>query len=241
MIKQIIVSKAINSAVGRITDNLRMKLERFTIEYSKDSSWNNIVQEVIEATEGIDEGTGKYIFSRLSIMNFKKQLFANTQNNIYRNFILSLAMELCKFDKEKDFSISLGTAVLDKWLDKNKLLIKSDSYNIRELDRVISDRETLYSSYFKLFEEKNGPDTIKVFYPKNGESWIRWNDKYSVNVNVNLSKGLSYGFCREGFDYHKIFNNEYKTLKCAYIKNEKEILRFNDISCEEDNIFIWIR
>lgn len=241
MINQIIGSQVINRAVGHITDKLSLKLERFTIEYNKDVSWNNIVQEVIKATEGIDEETGKYIFSRLSIISFKNQLFAYIQDNIYRTFILSLAMELCKFDKEKDFSISLGTAVLDKRLDKNKLLIKSDNYNIRELDMVISDREILYSSYFKLFEEENGPDIIEVFYPKNGESWIRWNDKYSVNINVNLSKGLSYGFCREGFDYHKICNNEYKTLKCAYIENGKEILRFDDISYEKNNLLIWIR
>ena len=66
--------------------------------------------------------------------------------------------------------------------------------------------------------------------------------KYSIDINVNLSKGLVYGFCRVGFDYHKIIsNNSVKTLKCAYIENEKEILRFNGISCNEDNTIIWLR
>ena len=88
MIDQIIGSQVINRALGHITDKLSLKLERFTIEYNKDVSWNNIVQEVIKATEGIDEETGKYIFSRLSIISFKKQLFANIQDNIYRTFIL---------------------------------------------------------------------------------------------------------------------------------------------------------
>ena len=84
-------------------------------------------------------------------------------------------------------------------------------------------------------------ETLKEI-TQNGESWIRWEDKYSIDINVNLSKGLSYGFCREGFDYYKkTCNNNDKPLKCAYIENEKEILRFNDFSCNKDNTIVWIR
>ena len=241
--KEIIVSQVIYRAVGKITDVLILKkLENYILERNKDALWSDVVQETIKATEGIDEEIGKYIFSRLSIVNLKNQLFDKTQNNIRRNFVLTLAMELCKFEKEKDFSISLATAVVDKWLEKNKLSTDCDSYDVEELNSIISDREELYRNYFKLFEEKNGTDTIRIFYPKNGESWIRWEDKYSIDINVNLSKGLLYGFCREGFDYYKkTCNNDDKTLKCAYIENEKEILRFNDFSCNKDNTIIWIR
>lgn len=237
-----IVSQVIDGAVGQITDILKPKLENYISERNKDVSWNDVVQETINATEGIDEEIVKYVFSRLSVLNLKKHLFDKNYNNIHKKFVLTLAMELCKFDMENDFSISLGTAVLDKWLEKNKLSIDCDSYDVEELNRIISDREELYRNYFKLFEEKNGVDTIRIFYPKNGESWIIWEDKYSVDINVNLSKGLSYGFCREGFDYYKkIRNNEDKILKCAYIENEKEILRFNDFSFNKDNTIIWVR
>lgn len=238
-----IVAQVIYGAVGKITDVLILKkLENYILERNKDTLWSDVVQETIKATEGIDEEIGEYIFSRLSIVNLKNQLFDKTHNNICRSFVLTLAMELCKFDKEKDFSISLATAVVDKWLEKNKLSTDCDSYDVEELNRIISDREELYRSYFKLFEEKNGTDTIRIFYPKNGESWIRWEDKYSIDINVNLSKGLSYGFCREGFDYYKkTCNNDDKPLKCAYIENEKEILRFNDFSCNKDNTIVWIR
>lgn len=237
-----IVSQVIDKAVGQITDIFKMKLKTFIEERNKNSFWNNVVQEAIKATEGIDEEIGRYIFSRLSIVGLERQLFDENYDNIHRNFVLTLAVELCKFDKEKDFSISLGIAVVDKWLEKNKLPTDCDGYNVEELKRIISDREELYRNYFKLFEEKNGTDTIRIFYPKNGESWIRWEDNCSVDINVNLSKGLSYGFCREGFDYYKkICNNDYETLKCAYIENEKEILRFNGFSCNEDNTIIWIR
>lgn len=241
MIKSI-VSQVIDRAVGQITDILELKLKNYIDEHNKDTSWNNVVQEAIKATEGIDDEIGKYVFSQLSIVNLKKQLFLKNHNNIHKKFVLTLAMELCKFDKEKDFSISLGTAVVDKWLEKNKLSLDCDSYDVEELNRAISEREELYRNYFKLFEEKNGVDTIRIFYPKNGESWIRWDDEYSIDINVNLSKGLSYGFCRAGFDYYKkICNNDDKTLKCAYIENEKEILRFNDFSDSEANTIIWLR
>jgi hypothetical protein len=242
MMRETISSQVINGAFGQIADSFKSKLENYIDERNKDTSWNNVVQEAIKATEGIDEEIGKYIFSQLSILNLKKHLCDKNHNNIHRKFVLTLAVELCKFDKEKDFSISLGTAVVDKWLEKNKLSTDCDSYDVEEFNRIISDREELYRNYFKLFEEKNGTDKIRIFYPKNGESWIRWEDKYSIDINVNLSKGLSYGFCREGFDYYKkTCDNDDKTLKCAYIENEKEILRFNGISCNEDNTIIWLR
>ncbi|HEK9157666.1 TPA: hypothetical protein SUC49_001836, partial [Streptococcus equi subsp. equi] len=52
------------------------------------------------------------------------------------------------FDKEKDFSISLGIAVVDKWLEKNKLPTDCDGYNVEELKRIIRlfglDNKLLY-------------------------------------------------------------------------------------------------
>lgn len=242
MIKNIVSQVIDRAVVGQIADDFKIKLENYIDKHNKDKSWNNIVQEAIKATEGIDEEIGEYVFSQLSILNLKKQLFYKNFNNIHKNFVLTLAMELCRFDKERDFSISLGTAVVDKWLEENKLSPDCDSYDVEELNRIISDREELYCNYFKLFEETNGADTIRIFYPKNGESQIRWDEKYSIDINVNLSKGLSCGFCRAGFDYYRINGNDKKTLKCAYIGNDKEIMRFNNFSCSGDNtIMIWVR
>ena len=83
-------------------------------------------------------------------------------------------------------------------------------------------------------------DKIKIFYPKNGERWITWNEDYSIDINVNLSKRLEFGFCREGFDYRKISCNRHKELKVAYIENGKEILNFES-SKNYRGIIIWIR
>ena len=54
-----IVTQVIDHAVGQITDIFKSKLENYIDERNKDSSWNNVVQEAIKATEGIDEEIGK--------------------------------------------------------------------------------------------------------------------------------------------------------------------------------------
>lgn len=129
-----IVSQVIGRAVGQITDICASKLENYIGERNKDTAWNNVVQEAIKATEGIDAEIGGYVFSQLSIANLKNPLFCGELNNIHRNFVLILAMELCKFDKEKEFSISLGIAVVDKWLEKihyHQIVIVTMSMNLR--------------------------------------------------------------------------------------------------------------
>lgn len=70
-----IVSQVIDKAVGQITDIFKMKLKTFIEERNKNAFWNNVVQEAIKATEGIDEEIGRYIFSRLSIVGLERQLF----------------------------------------------------------------------------------------------------------------------------------------------------------------------
>ena len=82
---------------------------------------------------------------------------------------------------------------------------------------------------------------LENLFPKNGENWIRYSEEYSVIINVNLSKGILYGFCRKGFDYYKINNNSKKTLKCAYIENQREILGFESTPSDKESVIIWLR
>ena len=57
--------------------------------------------------------------------------------------------------------------------------------------RIVNDRERLYREYFYCIMIKMAKDTIRVYYPKNGENWIRWDRDCSVDVKVNLSRELS--------------------------------------------------
>ena len=240
MIKELI-TQFFKSPIGKLSNELNTKLEKFIEKQKQDNTWNRVVKDVISATEGFDDEIAKYVFTRLSILNLRERLFDENDQNIHKDFVLTLAMELTKFDKEKDFAIPVGLTIIDNCYKSRNILVNNESYNTQELLDIITNREKLYRYYFKLFEDKNGVDKIRIFYPKNGENWIRYSEEYSVIINVNLSKGILYGFCRKGFDYYKINNNSKKTLKCAYIENQREILRFESTPSDKESVIIWLR
>ena len=240
MIKELI-TQFFKSPIGKLSNELNTKLEKFIEKQKQDNTWNRVVKDVISATEGFDDEIGKYVFTRLSILNLRERLFDENEQNIYKDFVLTLAMELTKFDKEKDFAIPVGLTIVDNCYKSKNIPVNNESYNTQELLDIITNREKLYRHSFKLFEDKNGVDKIRIFYPKNGENWIRYSEEYSVIINVNLSKGILYGFCRKGFDYYKINNNSKKTLKCAYIENQREILRFESTPSDKESVIIWLR
>ena len=64
-----IVSQVIDRLVGQILGTYESKLKNYISEHNKDTLWNKIVKEVINATEGIDEDIGEYVFRQLSIVN----------------------------------------------------------------------------------------------------------------------------------------------------------------------------
>ena len=126
-------------------------------------------------------------------------------------------------------------AILDNWFELNG----NDYQNIKKypdiknqivgdkIVKVVNDREKLYRAYFLLYNDPLAKDIIRVYYPKNDESWISWDKNYSVDVKVNLSKGTEYGFCRVGFSYSRIEEQSRETfLKVAYINEDREIYRF---------------
>ena len=40
-------------------------------------------------------------------------------DNIYYSFIITIAVELCTFNIEKRYAVSLGMAILDNWFEMN--------------------------------------------------------------------------------------------------------------------------
>ena len=68
-------------------------------------------------------------------------------------------------------------------------------------------------------------------------------DNNIERLSVNLSKGTEYGFCRIGFSYSRIDNQACeKSLKVAYIKEDKEIYRFEheDLLGIDDKKILWV-
>lgn len=202
--------------------------------------WEESVRKALNATEGLEEEIGKDIFKRLSVSKFVSILDKEEYEGIYKRFILTLAMELTIYGKEQRYAIPLGMAVLDNWFELKNIKISKKSQNIEELQRIINDKEKLYQNYFMLFNDSDAMDKVRVFYPKNGESWIRCEEEFSIDIRANLSKGFEYGFLRPGFDYRKILSSDKSlNLKIAYIDDEKEILRFESYSGIEGKLILW--
>lgn len=145
-----------------------------------------------------------------------------------------MAFELCEYDENQKFAISFGEAILDNWFEANDvdyIELKGQIVGDR-IVQIVNNRERLYREYFMLYDDPLSRDVIRVYYPKNGESWISWDKNCCIDIKINLSKGTEYGFCRVGFSYGRVQEQETeRLLKIAYISDDKEIFRF-----EHDNM-----
>ena len=233
--------------IGEKAINLETEHILKTIEDSKKVDlWRRAVKKACEATEGIDDAFADYIIKSLAVQRHFIWLTSNKSlDDIYRSFILTIAIELCLFNAEKIYAIPLGIAILDNWFEMNGVDYK-DKRNQIVIDtiiKIVNDRELLYREYFLMYNDPLAKDTIRVYYPKNDETWVSWNKDYSVDIKVNLSKGTEYGFCRKGFSYSRIIEQDCeKTLKVAYIDGDREIYRFKneDVLGVEDKRIIWV-
>ena len=166
--------------------------------------------------------------------------------DIYYRFIITIAMELDRININIGYALSLAMAILDNWFETNKVstIKMKEELKLEELSKVISDREKLYKEYFSLYNDKYANDIVRVYYSRNGENWIRWDKKCSIDIKVNLSKGIDWGFCRTGFSYSLITSNgDEKFLEVAYVDKDKEIFRFEhaNLSSVESNQILWLR
>lgn len=83
---------------------------------------------------------------------------------------------MCTFNIEKRYAVSLGMAILDNWFEMNG--VNYQDIDIRnpiignKISDIVNNRERLYREYFLLYNDPIAKDIIRVYYPKNGESWI---------------------------------------------------------------------
>jgi hypothetical protein len=238
----------------KIVDKISEKVTSFVAEYilrsvkdiKKNELWKKAVQKACEATEGVDNSFADYIIKSLAIQRYFAWITSNKSlEDVYRSFILTIAMELCALNAEKRFAVSLGMAILDNWFEFNEI----DCQDIRnqivdaKIVGIVNNRERLYQEYFLLYNDDMAKDTIRVYYPKNGENWISWDRDSSVDVKVNLSKGTEYGFCKVGFSYCRINEDGFeKYLKVAYIHEDREIFRFehDDMLGIDEKKILWV-
>lgn len=229
----------LNKVVDKISEKAMKLIEEYIVkivaDYKQKNSWEKAIKKACIATEGIDEKFTEYLIGKTAVQRHFIWLISNKPlDNIYYSFIITIAVEMCTFDTENRFALSFAEAVLDNWFesfDKNYTELKKE-INSDEIVQVIGNRERLYREYFNLYNDPLSKDIIRVYYPKNGESWISWDKNCCIDIKTNLSKGTEYGFCRIGFSYSRVqeHGNE-RFLKIAYVSDNKEIFRF-----EHDNL-----
>lgn len=232
----------------KIEDNLKERIEKQINEEKERKKWYRCIEEACYNTEEIEENTYQYLIEKTSIQRWWEKLYKKQKiENIYYKFILTIGMELMMYKRRKDYVLALALAILDNWFEKNEMNVEEfkQNINLQEIKEIIENEEKLTRAYFKMFDDKYGSDTIRIYYPRNGEDWIRKEKKHSICIRVNLSKGCESGFCRIGFEYYKIKKDNQKEeqpLLIAVKVDGKEILRFEKLKQNErlENI-IWAR
>lgn len=240
------MEKMINKLSGKTIDLVTEFVLQSIKDFKQTDIWQKSIKKACKATEGINDSFSDYIINSLSVQRHFLWLISNRSlDDVYRSFILTIAVELCAFNSEKRYAVSLGMAILDNWFELNEIDYRQYRNVIvgDQISEIIDNREKLYREYFLLYNDPLSKDIIRVYYPKNGEDWIEWNKNCSVDINVNLSKGTEYGFCRLGFSYTRIRESESeKFLKVAYINEDREIFRFehDDMLGIDAEKILWV-
>lgn len=207
--------------------------------------WNKSLRNSCENAENIPESFAKKLSKSPAIKRLYNAIEKGTyRQRIYQDMVLAVAVELCPVNLEKHAK-SLGYAILDSWFEKNDISYQEikNSGGQMDLENILNDREKIYYTFFKSYEDEFGPDIIRVYYPRNGESWIEWDKKCCADVRCNFASGMEGGFCRIGFDYTKVDGEDERYLKGAYLNAGREVFRFKktDLSVKELNRMFWAR
>lgn len=206
--------------------------------------WKRLIKETLHATESLSKVSEERLTKSSAInRHFEWLMSNNCKEEIYDSFVITVAIELRGYALNSGDIISFASAILDKWFENRKEQYKEIKERINKdyLTNVLNDTEKLYREYFLLYTDCAGGDVVRVYYPKNDENWINYSKLQSVDVNVNLAKGVMPGFCKVGFAYSKVLPAEEIGLKVAYINRNREMLKFDgvDSSIDDGNI-LWM-
>lgn len=112
----------------KIDDKISEKVTSLVTEYicssfevlKNNELWKKAIKKACEATEGVDDSFADYIIKSPAIQRHFVWIMGNKSlNDLYRSFILTIAVERCAFNDEKKLAISLGMAILDNWFELN--------------------------------------------------------------------------------------------------------------------------
>ena len=130
-----IVDKISEKAIKWLTEYILSLVK----ESKKDNLWEKSVRKACKATEGVDDSFADYIIKLPTIQRHFLWLISNKSlDNIYYSFIITIAVELCTFNVEKRYAVSLGMAILDNWFEMNG--VNCQDIDIR--NQIIGNKKT---------------------------------------------------------------------------------------------------
>lgn len=127
----------------KIDDKISEKVTSLVTEYicssfevlKNNELWKKAIKKACEATEGVDDSFADYIIKSPAIQRHFVWIMGNKSlNDLYRSFILTIAVERCAFNDEKKLAISLEMAILDNWFELNN----EDYHDIR--NQIVGDK-----------------------------------------------------------------------------------------------------
>lgn len=255
MIKQII-QIILEKIFGKGIEGVSKEASTLYNQITGAKKWKKAFASVAEFSEYISKEACIEISRHYAMLRFYFVTFEAKNRAFPReDFIIALAMVFNDYNiniNARDI-IALADAYIDSWkkeviknstifnIEETCFMNSSEEINRNDIFEVISDKEKLIRAFFKGYEDKNGTNIIRIYYPAPGETWIEWNEKYSIEIKANLNKGMPLGFCRVGYDYSQIQEDKNDRLMVAYLseKKDREILRVNKWDVQDDTRIVW--
>ena len=227
-----------NKIIGKIV----AYVETIYSENQNRKKWEQSIDKACRITEGVSEEYGKFFRKYTAVNRYYIKLCSEKYDDeIYKDFIVATAVET---NNRSDKIIAFAVAILDNWFESNNMDYQHyrNKLNVEEVKNILSDNYELYPCYYSSYNDSIGPHKIRVYYPRQGKCYLEWDKTASTIVNVNLSNGVEFGFCRVGMDYALIDHDDEVMIKCAYVNKDREILRFGSMSdLTEEQKVIWVR
>ncbi len=116
---------------------------------------------------------------------------------------------------------------------KNIALLDVNSERAK-IEYLFKNKKALLKHYFSTFKNDNFNNSIRIWHQSNDHSWVDWNEKNSICININPYK-IREGFFLVGFDYFDITNSE-----SLYVASNKDGCEYFNEHLD-DGLCVWVR
>ena len=232
-----------NSTVVNLNSLLAYILPRSIKTVLYKNKWNDCFQKACQFDERFNIKDAMDISSSRPMLRYFLDFCNNRMNESKcKNFIIALAVEFSQLNIPTIDVCSYGVAIFKNWDQyyNTSFATYVKDYDIQWLKHVVRENKLLYRHYFQSYDETNGSDIIRVFYPDNLPQGTLYVDTGNTSCSIDIHTTFGFGFDLGFFfsyacDYYQVKNNDLIQLKTAYTDNGREYLAFNDYVFPQSN------